>query len=70
MKKEELETLNKLCKVAHAKGAATQFILRGLSKDQAKEAVKKTAAVVDNFYKVAAYRKGVIKEAIRKSITK
>ena len=70
MKKQDLETLNKLCKKAHAKGAATQFMLAGLSKDQAKVAVKKTASVVDNLYKVAAYRKEILKSAFHKALSK
>lgn len=69
MKKQDLELLNKLCKKAHAKGAAAQFMLSGLTKKQASVAVKKTASVVDNLYKVAAYRKEILKQAFRKHLS-
>ena len=70
MKKEELELLNSLCKKAYTKGAATQFMLRGLNKDQAKVATIKTASAIDNLHKIASYRRDVIKDAIRKCIAK
>ena len=70
MKKEELELLNSLCKKAYAKGAATQFMLRGLNKDQTKAATIKTASAIDNLQKIASYRREVIKSAIRSCIAK
>lgn len=70
MKKEELELLNSLCKKAYVKGAATQFMLRGLDKEKAKVATVKTAAAIENLNKIATYRKEVIKDAIKSCISK
>lgn len=62
MKKSELESLDKLCKQAYIKGAATQFMLRGLNKAQTAKAVKKTASAVDSAYNVAAKKKAILQQ--------
>jgi hypothetical protein len=68
MNKKELEKINKLCKKAHAKGAAAQFMLRGLTPQETVFATTKTASVVDNLYKVASYRKEILKAAFREHL--
>ena len=70
MKKEDLQKLNKLCKQAYAKAMLTQHMLNGLNKEEAITATKLASAQLEKFHKVAAYRKGVIKNYILSVIKK
>ena len=68
MKKEDLQVINSLCKRAHIKGAATQFMLNGATKEQAAALAVKTAKCVSNMEKIATARKEAIKSIIRATI--